>query len=50
VYEYRPVILTINKVFTDWGEFFFNDNVAVPIIDRIIHHHISLCSEGKVIG
>jgi DNA replication protein DnaC len=38
LYEYRSVILTTHKAFTDWGEFFFDDNVAVPIVDRIIHH------------
>jgi DNA replication protein DnaC len=38
LYEYRSIILTTNKAFTDWGEFFFDDNVAVPIVDRIIHH------------
>lgn len=38
LYEYRSVILTTNKSFSDWGEFFHHDNVAIPIIDRIIHH------------
>jgi len=38
LYEYRSIILTTNKDFTDWGEFFHNDNVAIPIVDRIIHH------------
>jgi len=37
-YEYRSIILTTNKDFTSWGEFFHDDNVAVPIIDRVIHH------------
>jgi DNA replication protein DnaC len=37
-YEYRSLIITTNKDFTHWGEFFHDDNVAVPIIDRIIHH------------
>ena len=37
-YEYRSLIVTTNKDFTQWGEFFHDDNVAVPIIDRIIHH------------
>jgi len=42
-YEYRSLILTTNKDFTDWGEFFHHDNVAVPIIDRVIHHsHIHI--------
>ena len=27
-----------NKDFTAWGEFFADDNVAVPIVDRVIHH------------
>ena len=38
IYEYRSVIITTNKDFTNWGEFFHDDNVAVPIVDRIIHH------------
>lgn len=38
LYEYRSIILTTNKDFTSWWEFFHDDNVAVPIIDRIIHH------------
>lgn len=38
LYEYRSIILTTNKEFTHWGEFFFDGNVAVPIVDRIIHH------------
>ena len=38
LYEYRSIILTTNKDFTNWGEFFIDDNVAVPIVDRLIHH------------
>ena len=38
LYEYRSIVLTTNKDFTSWGEFFHDDNVAVPIIDRVIHH------------
>ena len=38
MYEYRSIILTTNKEFTQWGEFFIDDNVAVPIVDRLIHH------------
>lgn len=37
-YEYRSIILTTNKDFTCWGEFFMDDNVAVPVVDRLIHH------------
>ena len=38
IYEYRSLIITSNKEFTDWNEFFCNDTVAVPVIERIIHH------------
>ncbi len=38
MYEYRSLIITTNKDFTSWGEFFFDDNVAIPVVDRIIHH------------
>ncbi|SHG30973.1 IstB-like ATP binding protein, partial [Desulfacinum infernum DSM 9756] len=38
LYEYRSVIITTNKEFTAWGEFFHDDNVVVPIVDRLIHH------------
>ncbi|MGZ8160255.1 MAG: IS21-like element helper ATPase IstB [Methylobacter sp.] len=38
LYEYRSIILTTNKDFNHWGKFFNDDNVAVPIVDRIIHH------------
>jgi DNA replication protein DnaC len=24
--------------FTRWGDFFVDENVAVPIVDRLIHH------------
>ena len=37
LYEYRSISLTTNKEFTSWGEFFVNDNLAVPIVDRLIH-------------
>ena len=38
LYEYRSIILTTNKEFTQWGEFFIDENIAVPIVDRLIHH------------
>ena len=38
MYEFRSIILTTNKDFTHWAEFFVDDNVALPIVDRIIHH------------
>lgn len=38
LYEQRSVVLTTNKDFTSWGEFLRDETVAVPIVDRLIHH------------
>lgn len=38
LYEFRSIILTTNKDFTSWGDFFLDENVAVPVVDRLIHH------------
>ena len=34
----RSSIISTNKDFINWGDFFFDDNVAMPIVDHIIHH------------
>ena len=47
LYEYRSIIITTNKDFTNWGDFFFDDNVAVPIVDRIIHHSYIFMMGGE---
>ncbi len=38
LYELRSLVITTNKEFTQWNDFFFDQNVALPVIDRIIHH------------
>jgi DNA replication protein DnaC len=38
VYENCSIILTSNKNFSEWGEFFTDESAATAIIDRIIHH------------
>ena len=38
LYEHRSVIITANKSFSEWGEFFADETAATAIIDRIIHH------------
>jgi DNA replication protein DnaC len=50
LYEFRSVILTTNKDFTNWGEFFRDENVAVPIVDRLIHHSHVFMLGGEAIG
>ena len=37
-YEHRSLIITTNKPFSEWGEFFADETAATAIIDRIIHH------------
>jgi DNA replication protein DnaC len=36
-YQQKPVILTTNKAFTDWGEVFPNSTCVVTLIDRLVH-------------
>ena len=38
LYEHRSMIITANKSFSEWGEFFADETAATAIIDRIIHH------------
>jgi len=47
LYEYRSIILTTNKEFTDWAEHFHHDSVAVPVVDRIIHHSYIFMMGGE---
>jgi DNA replication protein DnaC len=36
-YQQKPVILTTNKPFTEWGEVFPNSTCVVTLIDRLVH-------------
>ncbi|GAX59941.1 DNA replication protein [Candidatus Scalindua japonica] len=46
LYEYRSIIITTKKEFTSWEDFFANENVAVRIVDRVIHHSHILMMGG----
>ncbi len=37
-YEKKPIIITTNKTFTEWGEIFPNASCVVSLIDRLVHH------------
>jgi DNA replication protein DnaC len=37
-YEKSPIILTSNKGFGDWQEFFGDPVIATAILDRLLHH------------
>jgi len=34
----RPIIVTTNRAFTDWGTLFPNATCVVPLVDRLVHH------------
>jgi len=36
-YEEKPIIMTTNKVFTEWGEIFPSSACVVTMVDRLIH-------------
>lgn len=49
LYEYRSIILTTTKNLISWGEFFHDDNVEVPIIDRTIQPLTLLVLGGETL-
>lgn len=36
-YQEKPIIMTTNKIFTDWGEVFPSSTCVVTLVDRLIH-------------
>jgi DNA replication protein DnaC len=41
-YERGPMILTSNQSFGSWGEVFGDRVIATAVLDRILHHAITL--------
>jgi len=37
-YEKKPIVMTTNRPFSEWGEVFPNAPCVVSIIDRLVHH------------
>lgn len=46
-YERGPMILTSNQSFGSWGEVFGDRVIATAILDRILHHAITLNIRGQ---
>lgn len=36
-YQHKPIVITTNKAFTEWGDVFPNASCVVALIDRLIH-------------
>jgi len=45
-YERGPVILTSNQSFANWGDIFGDRVIATAILDRLLHHGITISIRG----
>lgn len=46
-YERGPMILTSNQSFGSWGEVFGDRVIATAILDRVLHHAITINIRGN---
>jgi DNA replication protein DnaC len=46
-YERGPMILTSNQSFSSWGEVFGDRVIATAVLDRLLHHPITLNIRGN---
>jgi DNA replication protein DnaC len=46
-YERGPMILTSNQTFANWGEVFGDQVIATAILDRILHHAVTVSIRGE---
>src|SRR5690606_16662621 len=46
-YEKGPLILTSNQSFGSWGEVFGDRVIATAILDRVLHHAITINIRGN---
>lgn len=37
-YQQKPIVVTSNRAFSEWGDIFPNASCIVPLIDRLIHY------------
>ena len=43
----KPMVITTNKAFRDWGEVFPNAACVVTLVDRIVHRSEVVTVEGE---
>ena len=46
-YEKGPMILTSNQSFGNWGEVFGDQVLATAILDRVLHHSVTVSIRGE---
>lgn len=45
-YEYRSIMLTSNKLFSEWSSFFGDTTIVTAILDRLMHHCEAIILNG----
>ncbi len=45
-YQYRSLIITSNKLPSQWGVYFGDESVAMPILDRLLHRSTFIKMKG----
>nr|XP_061809056.1 insertion sequence IS5376 putative ATP-binding protein-like [Nerophis lumbriciformis] len=46
-YEHKPLLITTNKPFAEWGEVFPNATSVVTLVDRLVHRCDIVAIEGQ---
>jgi len=47
-YEHGPIVITTNRAYKHWSEFFNNDSTLTSaLLDRLLHHAETVLIEGK---
>ncbi len=45
-YEFKSIMITSNKLFSEWGVFFGDNTIATAILDRLMHHCEAIILNG----
>jgi DNA replication protein DnaC len=46
-YQHQSIVLTTNRIFTEWNEIFPNAACCVTLVDRLVHRAELLQLDGK---
>lgn len=46
-YEHWAIIMTSNRGYVEWGEVFGDNVIAVAILDRLLHHSVTINIKGE---
>jgi DNA replication protein DnaC len=46
-YEHGAIIMTSNRSYVEWGEIFGDNVIAAAILDRLLHHSVTINIKGE---